>query len=155
MKIFGPLEVKIWPQFKVRGQRYFLTIFLKIKFINIIFKLFWFQKYIVCLHLKNIWPQKKTQKKRFWEWPQNDLTLYLKNYWSESSTIRIIGFSDQNNPIYQMPSRSEIWGLTTPVGLSWNWPFTFVFTLIKLTHLPLHLLLHSTLHLLLNLKYGG
>ena len=125
MKIFGPLEVKIWPQFKVRGQRYFFTIFLKIKVINIKFKPFWFQKYIVCQYLKNIWPQKKTQKKRFWEWPQNDLTLYLKNYWSESSTIRIIGFSDQNNPIYQMPSRSEIWGLTTPFGLSWNCPCTF------------------------------
>ncbi len=128
---FLVIENKIW-KFLVRSRSkfdlnlrsevkdIFLQFFLKIKVINIKFKPFWFQKYIVCQYLKNIWPQKKTRKKRFWEWPQNDLTLYLKNYWSESSTIRIVGFTDQRNPIYQMSSRSEIWGLTTSVGLSWN-----------------------------------
>ena len=78
--------------------------------------------------MKNIWPQKKTWEKRFRVWPQNDLTSYLRNYCSESSNIRMISFSGQNNPIYWMPSRSEIWGFLFLVGLCWNRLGDFFFT---------------------------
>ena len=94
-EIFRPHEVKTWPQSLVKGQTHFLDFFFQIKYINIIFKLFWFQWYIICLYLKNIWTQKKTPKFFSSAWPHFDLTSYLKNYGSENRNIWTIGFSGQ------------------------------------------------------------
>ena len=92
------------------------------KAINTIFRSFWFQIYIICLYWNNFWPQNNTPKKSVWVWPQNDLTSYLSNYWFESPNVRTMSFSGQNNPVYQILSRSEIWGLTSSWGLSWICP---------------------------------